>query len=286
MPVFAYVTNSSQCDNNVLSTYSGSANLTANWQGNPITVTWYNGDTQYASNSCTYGGNLTMPSSIPQKTGYTFRGWRVRQQPCSFASSVCGLTGSQVTALTFSDATGDPNLGWKGDSSHQYLPSMGGTYDHNGSKYGLTEDYTWAVEFTNGGVARGIASCNDTRSNSLDSIMEAIMDGTISDEDFEQAYMGALALYGNCSSDVFKSSGTFNQGSTGGQKCWCKMTSYTPSGGSACNIASSSWVYIADADMYTWHEGCEGDCVYYCAYMFSSNDSASVYRAAIWGVAQ
>ena len=62
------------------------------------------------------------------------------------------------------------------------------------------------------------------------------------------------------------------------------MTSYTPSGGSACNIASSLWVYIADADEYGWHEGCEGDCAYYCASVFA--EDPSMYRPAIWGVSQ
>ncbi|MFQ6704511.1 MAG: InlB B-repeat-containing protein, partial [Alphaproteobacteria bacterium] len=75
-PAFSYVTNSSQCDNDVLSTYTGPANLTANWQGNNISVTWYNGDTEYDSNQCTYGGELDVPTA-PTKTGYTFKGWRV-----------------------------------------------------------------------------------------------------------------------------------------------------------------------------------------------------------------
>ena len=94
MPSFAYVTNSSHCDNTDLSTYTGPANLTANWQGNTINVTWYNGDTEYDSNSCTYGGSLTMPSSIPQKTGYTFKGWRARRGPvCEIPSSLVNSNG-------------------------------------------------------------------------------------------------------------------------------------------------------------------------------------------------
>ena len=134
------MTNSSHCDNDVLSTYSGSANLTANWQGNPITVTWYNDDTQYDSNQCTYGGNLTMPSSIPQKTGYTFRGWRVRQ--------ICTLSG----------------LNPETNGTHYYGIAMhndaGWCYDENtvsaencqNSAFTDLNMYEWKTEFTYGTI--------------------------------------------------------------------------------------------------------------------------------------
>ena len=243
-PAFSYVTNSSQCDNDVLSTYSGSANLTANWQGNPISVTWYNGDTQYDSNSCTYGGNLTMPSSIPQKTGYTFKGWRVRQasgngggqqaQQCIFASSVCGLSSSQISGLEISDI---------GIMSHD------GTQQYNANPYGLTTG-TWALEFTNGGVARGIASCNNIKSNIWDTALAALV------EDNDVETFGTL-LWGTCNTDTFKPGDTFDN-SVDGQYCWCKMTSYTPNNSDACNISSSAWIFLGDYDD-------PSECAYQCA---------------------
>ena len=166
------MTNSSHCDNDVLSTYTGPANLTANWQGNPITVTWYNDDTQYASNSCTYGGNLTMPSSIPQKTGYTFKGWRVRsngnQQQCNLAN------------LNTSN--------WGTTSSN---------YD------------TWSVSFSNGTVS-GSAMCEESSVN-----IDPIEYGCFFGDDMTEAAI-----------------------------CKCKLTSYTPSGGSECSFASSDWVQV------------------------------------------
>ncbi|MFQ6727488.1 MAG: hypothetical protein ACLRFF_04015 [Alphaproteobacteria bacterium] len=147
-PSFSYVTDSSQCDNDVLSTYTGPANLTANWQGNNISVTWYNDDTQYASNSCTYGGNLTMPSSIPTKTGYTFKGWRVKPAQCSLS----GL---------------DPSIGTSWDATHarwkQIYPTDGYTMadafgTENSSDLNNGE---WAVTFSYGTV-NGMAKCSNT----------------------------------------------------------------------------------------------------------------------------
>ena len=262
-PAFSYVTNSSHCDNDVLSTYSGSANLTANWQGNPITVTWYNGDTQYASNSCTYGGNLTMPSSIPQKTGYTFRGWRVRQAAsCSFASQVCSLTGSAVNALTYDD---------NDDTAYGYY-SHDGQYKENESTYGLTAG-GWAVKDTNGGVIKGIASCNSTNSNLWDTVMDGVMT--------EEQAMNTL--WGTCNTDTFRPSNTFNATASGqgnDQYCWCKMESYTPFGESACNVASPSWVlYWVSEDA----SECAEACVFYCATIVRYS---AVFRRAVFGVSQ
>ena len=250
------MTNSSQCDNDVLSTYSGSANLTANWQGNPISVTWYNGDTQYDSNSCTYGGNLTMPSSIPTREGYTFKGWRARS---CFASSVCGLTGSDVSGLVASGS------GFKCDSTGQY-----GALAQNASTYGLTADNTWAVEFTDG-IARGIAGCSSIRPSTYDTILAAMNDETMDEEQLLNVW------WGNCNADTFISASTFSNSSPG-QYCWCKMTSYTQSSGGVCNINNSSWVFYFDADSL---DGCKYGCAGECAELLSE---FSIFRRALFGV--
>ena len=155
-PAFSYVTNSSHCDNDVLSTYSGSANLTANWQGNPITVTWYNGDTQYDSNQCTYGGNLTMPSSIPSNPGYTFKGWRVRQ---------CSLSGLDTTIDASWDAdhvAWQPINGSSGKTVAQAITNSGpfqlGPGTDRSSELNNGE---WAVTFSYGTI-KGMAKCSET----------------------------------------------------------------------------------------------------------------------------
>ncbi|MBQ3785437.1 MAG: hypothetical protein II843_03530, partial [Alphaproteobacteria bacterium] len=63
------------------------------------------------------------------------------------------------------------------------------------------------------------------------------------------------------------------------QYCWCKMNSYTPSGGSACNVASPSWVFNSDFESAS---DCALGCAYYCA-----GDVMSIpdFRRAVFGVA-
>ena len=73
---------SAPCTNNTLETYSGNSNLQADWQPNEIQLRWYNENerltVQQSAQSCTYDGTLTIPSTQPTRTGYTFAGWEVR----------------------------------------------------------------------------------------------------------------------------------------------------------------------------------------------------------------
>ncbi|MFQ6777878.1 MAG: InlB B-repeat-containing protein, partial [Alphaproteobacteria bacterium] len=46
---------------------------------NEINVNWYNGETLYETNQCTYDGAITLPTA-PEKRGYTFKGWKLQQQ--------------------------------------------------------------------------------------------------------------------------------------------------------------------------------------------------------------
>ena len=69
------------CDNTTLETYSGSADVEINWIPNTIKLSWYDGDTklnvQQSAQTCAYDGLLTIPSTPPERTGYTFVGWTV-----------------------------------------------------------------------------------------------------------------------------------------------------------------------------------------------------------------
>ena len=89
-PNIASNTNSATCNDSTLETYSGTSNLSANWGANTINLHWYadeNATTELTGSgiptSCVYDGALTPPpvASIPQKTGYTFAGWKVRGLP-------------------------------------------------------------------------------------------------------------------------------------------------------------------------------------------------------------
>ena len=133
--------NSATCNNSTLEKYSGSSNLTAQWTGNHIDLYWYvdsDATTPMTvaseSQDCTYGGSLTPPANIPSKTGYTFRGWRVRQAVC------------EIPAVLANNAPA--SVGYKGDASY------------NTDIYGLTENGTWAAQWASPkGIVYGIAKC-------------------------------------------------------------------------------------------------------------------------------
>ena len=190
------------------------------------------------SQSCVYDGTLTPPATIPTKTGYTFKGWRVKS---CFASQVCSLTGSAINGLTY-------NLD---DSTARGYYSHDGQNKKNESTYGLTAG-GWAVKDTSGGIIKGIASCNSTN---------------------------GAGEYDSCESDAIKPGNTFSSSSSG-QYCWCKMSSYTPTGGNVCNVASPSWVFYNDLGSAS---GCASHCVVGCMrYVGTSAD----FRRAVFGVSE
>ena len=89
-PNIASSSNSATCNDTTLETYSGTSNLSASWGANTINLHWYadaDATTELTvpatSQTCVYDGTLTPPpvSSVPQKTGYTFAGWKVRDVP-------------------------------------------------------------------------------------------------------------------------------------------------------------------------------------------------------------
>ena len=79
LPAFAEITNNATCNTTNLgqSNNNSTANVEANWNANTININWYNGDTRVAQNTCTYDGQITLPTE-PTKPGYTFAGWRLR----------------------------------------------------------------------------------------------------------------------------------------------------------------------------------------------------------------
>ena len=131
------------CVESTLGTATGPANLEADWTANTINLEWYNEDTKLTvpttSNTCRYDGQLTLPSTNPEKTGYTFRGWQVRvAQQCSLSGLDMSINGT-----TYGYARLDGNAG------------------ENESTYGLTVPGEWAVEFEYGTV-KGMAKCSST----------------------------------------------------------------------------------------------------------------------------
>ena len=78
------------CDNDTLGQTSGTANIEVDWQPNTIGIRWYDGDTQLtvqsSAQSCVYDDDLYLPSTQPTKTGYTFKGWTIKEVKTDFST--------------------------------------------------------------------------------------------------------------------------------------------------------------------------------------------------------
>jgi len=274
-------TGDNMCVYDVLSTYTGPANLQAGWQANTIQLKWYNGDQQLnvqsAANNCTYDSGLTIPSTAPTKTGYTFAGWKIKaasESNACFVGPVCGLT----SAVASIEPTNEDAYGFRNDSTGE-----NGANIYHATEYGLTSDQTWAVEFSHG-IVRGTASCNNNPGGDLSVLeaqyyqLEAQMEaGTITEEE-AMAQMMALESQAFTLPGMCQPTGTFSSSSTG-QYCWCHAESYTPTGGSSCNVSSLAWVFLGDLGSA---DPCAYGCAGYCADYVRGH---SPYRAAVFGVA-
>ena len=241
---------SADCDNATLDTYTGTSNLQAGWQPNTIALHWYNGDDELtvasASQSCVYDGTLTPPTTIPTKTGYTFKGWRVKQAAgCSLSSlntSIGGTwwasKGSTGYCRYRNNDTGDEVVG---DCSDSHFAGL------NNSE--------WETNFSYGTV-KGTSYCSGLSGNN-----------------HNFAWGGNSADWSATESQLTSASGEKKY-------CWCAATSYTPDGGTQCNIASPSWVFGYDPGSAS---ACANYCAFYCALYVS--DSAGC-RRAVFGVSQ
>ena len=96
-PTFAdNITASSTCTNGVLGTYTGPADIEANFNPNTINTTWYSNGTQLTGNNipatCTYD-NALIPPTPEDRPGYVFGGWSVIV-PCLVPASLIGNNAS------------------------------------------------------------------------------------------------------------------------------------------------------------------------------------------------
>ena len=151
-PNIASDTNSADCKNSTLETYSGTSNLSADWEANTINVRWYNGNTLMTSNTCVYDGGLTIPDA-PSRTGYTFTGWRVRPQ-MDFSTIPTNTNGTERWAFGVSDNTEycyyDTNTG----VAKQVDCNSDNTYRE-------LQTYEWKVKFSHGDLY-GMSGCSST----------------------------------------------------------------------------------------------------------------------------
>ena len=135
------------CVESTLGTATGPANLEADWTANTINLEWYNEDTKLTvpttSNTCRYDGGITLPSTNPTKTGYTFRGWQVRVAQCL-----------------------PSDFNYNGSISTWGYTVLNGNAGENESTYGLTVGSgEWAVDYGSAGVIKGMAKCSAKSGN-------------------------------------------------------------------------------------------------------------------------
>ena len=146
--------NSANCKNSTLETYSGTSNLSANWGANTINLHWYadsEATTELSGSgiptSCVYDGALTPPpvASIPQKTGYTFAGWKVRGLPEGYTKlQYIESTGTQWIDTGF---TPNQNTKWTINVSASSLSTNFASFGSAGNMFGIyggSKTYTMA----------------------------------------------------------------------------------------------------------------------------------------------
>ena len=226
------------CKHTPLQVYSGTSNLQAGWQANTIQLHWYNGDDEIqnvpvASQSCTYDGTLTPPTTIPTRTGYTFKGWRARQ--CSLSSLDTSITG-----------TWEASKGSTGICMYRNLDTGDKVNDDCSDSHvdGLNNG-EWQDNFSYGTV-KGTSYCS----------------GKSGDNHNWQ--------WGGNSSDWSATESELTSASGVKRYCWCAATAYTPSGGNQCNVASPSWVFASDIGVSS---ECARECADYCTgYVMSYGD--------------
>ena len=139
-PTFAdNITASSTCTNGVLGTYTGPANIEANFDPNTINTTWYSNGTAMTVDSayqtCTYAAPLTPPTPAP-RAGYEFNGWKIRPE-CKIPSSLVSNNGSSYAAKNFNDNN-----------------------DGSVATYGINQPGEWGVSWENGDKVLGKALCS------------------------------------------------------------------------------------------------------------------------------
>ena len=210
-------TNNPTCVYGTLHTYTGPVDIEANFVPNTINTTWYSDGTQLTGNNipatCTYDDTLTPPTPAA-RPGYVFGGWRLKVPACEIPSSLVG---------------GGSSYGYKNDSTGEY-----GEDSYDTSEYGLTEDNTWGLSWSNGDKVVGEAKCSALEGDR---------------HDWE---------WGGNSADWSASESELTNASGEAQYCWCRATGYIASGSSQCSLSSSSWVFI-------YAGGSASECAYFCA---------------------
>jgi hypothetical protein len=238
------------CVYDVLSTYTGPANLQAQWDANKIKLRWYNENTQIIpateSKTCEYDLGLTIPATNPTRTGYTFAGWHVR--PVTTFSAL-GLS------------TGIERWG-KGTGCYHGVGSNDAVNVACNSDPHFTEMniHEWQVLYdANGKTLYGEAHCSAKSGNN-------------SSYTWPQTDATAIAQWQTPTKAALDA--------VSGEKkyCWCKATGYKANSTAIKQGADTPLAWVFNYD-YGSASICARNCAYYCAYYARY---ASAFRAALF----
>ena len=234
-------TASAPCTNTTLETYSGNSNLSADWQPNEIQLRWYNNNTlmdvQSAANTCTYDDTLTVPSTAPTRTGYTFAGWTVRPE--------MDFAGLNLTNGLERWGKGHTQTCYHalGDVSAEYI-----NCNKDSNFIELEQDEWKSRHDENGKTVYGMAVCSKKPGNdynktwpqqNLSDYWSGIDTNTLKN------YTGADA-------------------SAEAHYCWCKATGYKASNDAIVQGSLNKLAWVCAYDLDSIGSTCEF-CAYYCA---------------------
>ena len=249
---------SNMCVNNVLETYSGTANLTAQWEANEIKLRWYNNNTQIIpsteSQTCDYAGALNLPAN-PTRTGYTFAGWHVRPLT-TFSNSGLGMTGTGLERWGKGHTLNTTpycyhKLG-EGNTDHVDCNS-----DPHFTEMNLDE---WQMKYDdNGKTLYGMGYCSGKSGNN-------------SDFTWPQTDAAAIAAWQTPTKAALDA--------VSGDKryCWCKATGYKSSSSAEIqgSVSPLAWVFYYEIGSAS---ACATGCAVNCAY---GARVRSAFRAALF----
>ena len=158
------------CDDSVLQSDTGPVNIEIDWVPNHITLNWYEDSSATtpmnvgtASQSCDYDGTLTVPAAPAARTGYTFRGWKVRR-PAPF-----DLTTLTDVGFDWRNYDGAWGRGYKnGADKCVFSTRMDDQETENcsNSNYADLNRNEWKFPLSNGAMLYGEASCNNVQGTS------------------------------------------------------------------------------------------------------------------------
>ena len=231
---------SSTCDSGVLQHDSGTVRLRARYEPNQININWYDGDTEINSNSCDYGGTLTLPETTPQRTGYTFAGWHVRKT-ITF-SSLSLSTGTVAYGKGVIDNT---------STCYWANPSVDGNR-HGGlsecttnNQYAEMENHEWKTDFTSGiskGTLYGMAHCSGKTGS-------------------RYSYTWPVSYRDNWQTATIDELDSYNETHRVAY-CWCKATGWKSEGQTSIKGSDIPLGWVIFADIGT---KCDVSCALYCA---------------------